>query len=121
VKVLRLCWLGIPTKEYAPMVAFLRDVFGLRVEFERQTTTELSLPSGDRVQIFAPEDPFSERFAAAVALFEVESLDDAQRELATRGIDVVGAAEHDSEWRWINVRAPDGTLFELAERRHDAS
>jgi len=40
------------------MVGLLRDVMGLRVEFEEPTTTELSLPSGDRVQVFAPGDPY---------------------------------------------------------------
>jgi hypothetical protein len=40
------------------MVRLLRDVMGLRVEFEQPTTTELSLPSGDRVQVFAPGDPY---------------------------------------------------------------
>ncbi len=34
MKVLRLCWLGIPAQEYDSMVRFLRDVIGLRVEFE---------------------------------------------------------------------------------------
>ncbi len=53
MRVLRLCWLGIPTSEYQPMVELLRDVMGLAVEFAEPTTTELSLPSGDRVQVFA--------------------------------------------------------------------
>ena len=40
------------------MARLLRDIMGLRVEFERPTTTELSLSSGERVQVFAPGDPY---------------------------------------------------------------
>ena len=64
VRVLRLCWLGIPAREYEPMVRLLRDVMGLAVEFEEPTTTELSLPSGDRVQVFAPGIPTSSSSAS---------------------------------------------------------
>jgi hypothetical protein len=75
MKVLLLCWLGIPSQEYEPMVRLFRDVMGLRVEFEEATTPELSLPSGDRVQLFAPGDPyfafFREHARGPVALFEV--------------------------------------------------
>ena len=57
------------------MVGLLRDTMGLRVEFEEPTTTELSLPSGDRVQVFAPGDPYFDFFGrhatGPVALFEV--------------------------------------------------
>jgi hypothetical protein len=41
------------------MVRLLRNVMGLRVELEAPTTIELSLPSGDRVQVFAPGDPYT--------------------------------------------------------------
>jgi catechol 2,3-dioxygenase-like lactoylglutathione lyase family enzyme len=89
MRVLRLCWLGIPAEEYEPMVRFLRDIMGLRVEFEQPTTTELSLSSGDRVQVFAPGDPyfafFSEQASGPVALFEVDNVHLAQR--AHRGGD----------------------------------
>lgn len=78
MNVLRLCWLGIASHEYDPMVRLLRDVMGLHVEFEKVTTTELSLPSGDRVQVFAPGDPYFEFFrehaSGPVALFEVDDV-----------------------------------------------
>jgi hypothetical protein len=32
VKVLRLCWLGIPSQEYEPMVRLFRDVMDLQVD-----------------------------------------------------------------------------------------
>jgi hypothetical protein len=54
MKVVSLRWLGVPTGEYAQMARFLRDVTGLRVNFEEATTIEVSLPSGDEIQLFAP-------------------------------------------------------------------
>ena len=121
VRVLRLCWLGIPAREYAPMVGLLRDVMGLRVEFEEPATTELSLASGDRVQVFASGHPwFDLSGGAPVALFEVDDVRAARDELVAAGVEIVGGLERDSAWEWINFRAPDGHLYELAERRADA-
>jgi catechol 2,3-dioxygenase-like lactoylglutathione lyase family enzyme len=120
MKVLRLCWLGIATGEYDPMVRFLRDTMRLAVEFEEPTSTELSLPSGDRVQVFGPGDRYFELFGeqarGPVALFEVEDLDAARTELLAAGIEVVGQIEQDGNWVWLNFRAPDGNLYELASQ-----
>jgi catechol 2,3-dioxygenase-like lactoylglutathione lyase family enzyme len=120
VKVIRLCWLGIAAEEYDPMVRFLRDVMELEVRFDEPTTTELSLPSGDRVQVFAPGDPtfelFAEQASGPVALFEVDDIHAAHRELVAGGIEIVGDVERDRNWEWLNFRAPDGNLYELASR-----
>jgi hypothetical protein len=51
-----------------------------------------------------------------VPLFEVDDVHSARRELEAAGIAIIGATEHDSEWEWIHVRAPDGNLYELASR-----
>jgi catechol 2,3-dioxygenase-like lactoylglutathione lyase family enzyme len=103
------------------MVRFLRDIMGLRVEFEQPTTTELSLSSGDRVQVFAPGDPyfafFSEQASGPVALFEVDNVQVAHSELIAAGIEVIGSIERDSNWEWLHFRGPDGNLYDLASRR----
>ena len=121
MKILGLRWLGVATREYEPMVRLLRDVMRLRVEFEDTTTIELSTQSGDRVQVFAPEDPYFERFfrhaSGPVALFEVEDVEAARRELEAAGIEVLGAIDHDMSWEWIDFRGPDGNVYELASRR----
>ena len=61
MNVLGLRWVGIRSPEYEPMVRLLRDVMGLRVEFSEDTTAELSLSNGDRVQVLlslsAPRRP----------------------------------------------------------------
>ena len=106
------------------MVRLLRDIMKLRVEFEEPTTTELSLPSGDRVQVFAPGDQYFDFFGkhanGPVALFEVDEIRIAQAELVAAGVEIVGAVERDSNWEWLHFRAPDGNLYELASRRASA-
>jgi catechol 2,3-dioxygenase-like lactoylglutathione lyase family enzyme len=121
VNVRRLCWLGIASADYDRMLAFLRDVMGMRVEFERTTTTEFSVPSGDRVQVFSSGhryyDLFEGQARGPVPLFEVDDVRGALHELEGAGIDVVGSIEHDEAWEWINFIAPDGNLYEIASRR----
>jgi catechol 2,3-dioxygenase-like lactoylglutathione lyase family enzyme len=118
MKVWRLCWLGVRTERYAETVELFRDVLGLTVEFEEPTTTELALPNGDRVQVFGPGhryDAFFEEHARGpVALFEVDDVHAARRELEAAGVEVIGAVERDSKWEWISFRGPDGNLYELA-------
>src|SRR4051812_29298877 len=125
MRVLRLCWLGIPSEQYEPMVGLLRDVMELRVELEEPGTTELSLPSGDRVQVFAPGHPYFELFSreakGPVALFEVEDVSAARRELIAAGIEVVGPNDEDATWEWLHFRGPDGNLYELAARRPETT
>lgn len=121
MNVLALRWLGIPAREFDPMVALFRDVMGLRVELEEPGTTELSLPDGDRVQVFAPGHRYFELFARPVALFEVDDVHAARGELVAAGIEVVGEPERDSGWEWVHFRAPDGNLYDLASRVPEAA
>jgi hypothetical protein len=110
-----------PAREYEPMVRLLRDTMGLQVELEEPTTTELSLPSGDRVQVFAPAHPYFAFLGrpanGPVALFEVDELRSARAQLAAAGIEIVGAVARDGNWEWVHFRAPDGNLYVVAERR----
>ena len=113
-------WVGIPTDEYESMAIFFRDVLGLRVGFEEPKTVEFETSERDRIQLMAPGDRYYEFFrehaAGPVPLFEVDDVAEARRELEAAGVEIVGPSERDDNWEWIHVRAPDGTLFELASR-----
>jgi len=74
VNAVALRWLGIPARDYQAMVGLLRDVMELRVELEEPGTTELSLPDGDRVQVFAPDHRYFGLFDRPVAMFEVDAV-----------------------------------------------
>ncbi len=120
MEVKNVRWVGIRTDRYDEMVAFLRDVLGLRTSFEEPTTTELETTEGDRIQVMAPGDRYYELFGehagGPVPLLEVDDVHGARRELEAAGIEIVGPTERDGNWEWIHVRAPDGNLYELASR-----
>jgi catechol 2,3-dioxygenase-like lactoylglutathione lyase family enzyme len=113
-------WLGVRADRYDEMVGFLRDVLGLDVGFAEEGTTELSLPDGNRVQVFAPGHRYhrliGEQASGPVPLFEVDDLDEARQTLEAAGIELLGAVEQDAAWEWLNFRAPDGNVYELARR-----
>jgi catechol 2,3-dioxygenase-like lactoylglutathione lyase family enzyme len=120
MEVRNIRWVGIRTDRYDEMVGFLRDVLGLKTNFEEPTTIELETTEGDEVQVMAPGDPYYEFFGehahGPVPLFEVDDVNAAQRELQEAGVELVGELGRDSNWEWIHVRAPDGNLYELASR-----
>ncbi|HEY4315797.1 MAG TPA: VOC family protein [Actinomycetes bacterium] len=121
MKVRNIRWVGTATSHYNPMVAFARDVLGMRVNFEEEATTELLTLDGDAFQVFGPGDAYHEFFGrqahGPVPLFEVDDVHAARDELVRAGIEVVGDLDHDSTWEWLHFRAPDGHLYELASRR----
>jgi catechol 2,3-dioxygenase-like lactoylglutathione lyase family enzyme len=118
MKVLGIRWLGVRSERYDEMVAFLRDGLGLAVEFEEEATTELSLPNGDRVQVFGRGHRYYELFGTGpVPLFEVDDVHAAVHELNQGGAELLGPIERDQHWEWSNFRAPDGNLYEVASMR----
>lgn len=125
MEVRNIRWIGVPVRNYDAMVAFLREVLGLRVNFQESTTVEFSTSEGDEIQIMAPGDAyfdfFTENATGPVPLFEVGDVHRARRELEEAGIEVLGPAGRDSRWEWIHFRAPDGNLYELASRLRDTA
>jgi catechol 2,3-dioxygenase-like lactoylglutathione lyase family enzyme len=120
MEVRNVRWVGIATDRYDEMVSFLRDVLGLRTNFEEPTTIEFETSEGDEIQLMAPGDPYYDFFSGhatgPVPLFEVDDVGVARSELEAAGIEIVGPPGRDSNWEWIHVRAPDGNLYELASR-----
>jgi len=121
VDVKNVRWVGTATPHYEAMGRMLRDVMGLRSNFEEPTTVEFTTSEGDEIQVMAPGDPYFDFFTrharGPVPLFEVTDVHTARSELLTGGIEIVGHQGRDSTWEWIHFRAPDGNLYELASRR----
>ena len=120
MEVRNIRWLGVPTRDFGAMRAFLEDVMGLRVNFDEPTTVELVTTEGDEIQLMAPGDPYFDFFVeharGPVPLFEVDDVHAARAELEAAGVAIVGEVGRDSRWEWIHFRAPDGNLYELASR-----
>ncbi|MEV4262884.1 VOC family protein [Kribbella sp. NPDC049584] len=124
MEVKNVRWVGIPTANYQAMKSFLAETMGLRLGFDHETTAEFETSEGDEIQIMAPGDPYYGLFTAEargpVPLFEVDDVRRARDELIAAGIEIVGGLGVDSNWEWIHFRAPDGNLYELANRRLDS-
>jgi len=56
-----------------------------------------------------------------VALFEVDDVGAARKELEVAGIEVIGSLERDADWERLHFRGPDGNLYELGSRRAAAN
>ena len=121
MQVRSIRWVGTATPAYAEMTAFCRDVLGLEIGFSEPMTTEFVTSDGDAFQVMATGHPsavfFGQHAHGPVPLFEVDDLDVARRELEHAGIEIVGSPASDREWEWLDLRAPDGQLYELAARR----
>lgn len=121
MKVLKIRWVGVPTRNYEAMVNFLRDTMGLRLTIQESTTAEFSTWGGDAIQVMAPGDPYFELFteeaAGPVPLFEVDDVHRARAEMEADGIEIVGHPGRDSRWEWVHFRAPDGNLYEMGSVR----
>jgi catechol 2,3-dioxygenase-like lactoylglutathione lyase family enzyme len=120
MEVRNVRWVGIGTDAYDGMVRLFGETLGMRRNFEEDGTVEFTTAEGDEVQVMGPGHPyhafFGEQAHGPVPLFEVDDLDAARGRLDRAGVEIVGPDGRDSHWKWIHIRAPDGNLYELAER-----
>jgi catechol 2,3-dioxygenase-like lactoylglutathione lyase family enzyme len=125
MEVRNIRWVGVTAQNYDAMVGFVRQVLGLKVNYEEPTTVEFLTSEGDQIQIMAPGDAdyefFTQNAAGPVPLFEVDDVNLARRELEEAGVEVIGATNHGTKWEWIHFRAPDGNLYDLASRVQDTA
>lgn len=103
------------------MSSFLRHTLGLEPRFEEPTTAEFATAEDDRFQVMAPGDPYYDFFTThatgPVPLFEVDDVIRARQELVDAAVPIIGETRTDWAWQWIQFRAPDGNLYELASRQ----
>src|SRR2546421_6117488 len=91
MEVRAITWLGTRTERSRDMVAFLRDVLGMRVEHEDDDMTALRTSNGDTVEVFTERDREHQFFTTGpVAGFLVEDVASAREELRVAGVELVG-------------------------------
>jgi catechol 2,3-dioxygenase-like lactoylglutathione lyase family enzyme len=116
MKVLGISWLGTRTDQFDAMRDFLRDALGLIPRHESAGFIALDCPNGDRVEVFALDDPTHQHFDAPVAGFEVADIDSARRELEAHGIKFFGPTQREGDSAWAHFTAPDGHVYEINAR-----
>ena len=117
MQIRKLAWLGTRTERPDLMVAFCRDVLGLRLDMELPGFWMMTLPDGAKVEVFGPETDMNRHFTAGpVAGFLVDDVYAATEELRYAGVEILLAPETDDQGNaWVHFRAPDGFVYELTQ------
>ena len=128
MEVRNVRWVGIRTDNYEAMVGFLRDILGLKVNFEEPTTVEFTTSEGDQIQVMAPGDPyydfFGEHANGPVPLFEVDDVHSARRgasiEVCLSRTPRVCSGSHEAEFVSVRVcnRELSSPIRRIEERLH---
>jgi catechol 2,3-dioxygenase-like lactoylglutathione lyase family enzyme len=114
VEVTGIGWAGTRTGAYRPMVEFLTTVLGLAVAHQDEDVTALELPSGERFEVFAPDEDDHRHFTTGpVVGFVVRDLPAAVAELERAGVELLGGEVDEAGEGWRHFRAPDGNVYEL--------
>jgi hypothetical protein len=113
-----LVWLGTRTRHIDEMRAFYRGLFGSDPAVTTPELVVFDLPSGDRVELIATEEPHHHHFTTGpVAGFLVDDLETATRHIEALGAELLGPASAESgDVTWMHFRAPDGNVYEITQR-----
>src|SRR5205823_9647848 len=99
MEVRGITWLGTRTERSDDMVAFLRDVLGMRVDHEDDDMTALRTANGDTVEVFTERDTEHRFFTTGpVAGFLVEDVASARVELRSAGVELIGEVRSATGW-----------------------
>jgi catechol 2,3-dioxygenase-like lactoylglutathione lyase family enzyme len=130
VRVRRISFLGVRTKNFDAMTAFVRDVLGLPLSHVYGEWAVFSLESGrrDYVEIYGPGHAEERLMTAAsegpIAAFAVDDLLEARAELEMAGTEMVSDVIWASDvfanpalngFGWFFFRAPDGNVYVLQQ------
>lgn len=115
VDIMGLTWVGTRTDRYDETVALFAGVLGLPVLADDSGFTVLGLPDGSTIEVFGPDSPYNRHISRPVPGFRVRDLDTAHDELVAAGVDVVLPIQGGGDRRWLHVKGPDGSLYELVE------
>jgi catechol 2,3-dioxygenase-like lactoylglutathione lyase family enzyme len=109
-----LVWGGTRTDNFDNMLAFCRDTLGMKQGHLESDFAALSMPNGDRFEIFGSGSPYSTFLTQPVIGFEVEDLAAARSELEARGIEFIEPIQSLKNGNaWCHFRGPDGFLYSL--------
>lgn len=109
-----LVFAGIASPDAAGPAGFFAEVLGVE-GVQEDGYIRFVFPNGSSIAVVPPDwvSPPSDTNLG----FLVDDVDVAIAELAARGIEAEGELQQNDEYRYRHVRAPDGRVFELLDRR----
>ncbi len=118
MEVRAVSWVGVKTQAPGAMVDFFENVMGLRMALDEPSFAVLTLPSGDKMEVFGPDGPDPpHQFAQnpIVIGFLVDDIDAASAKLRDAGTELLGPKHTTADgYAWQHFRGPDSLVFSLA-------
>jgi catechol 2,3-dioxygenase-like lactoylglutathione lyase family enzyme len=109
-----LVWAGTRTMNFDGMLAFCRDVLGMKQGHIETEFAALTMPNGDRFEIFGAGCPYNTFMTHPVVGFLVDDLPSARAEFEQRGVEFIEPIQKLKNGNaWCHFRAPDGFLYSL--------
>jgi glyoxylase I family protein len=114
VQILGLTFAGSSSDRRPEMAAFVENVLGVpRTAVAGIEADLFDLPDGSRFAVASAGVMGTERTIG----FLVADVDAALAELRQAGVETDDEISENAEYRYVHLRAPDGGLYELVERR----
>ena len=117
MRVSRLIWLGLRTPQFDEMVAFFRDVMGMRPIRDEPGSAGFQMTDGTNMELYELAEEFHAFFTTGpVVGFQVDDVDASRATMEAAGIEFIGPVQRKGKTSWNHFRAPDGTVFEILSR-----
>jgi catechol 2,3-dioxygenase-like lactoylglutathione lyase family enzyme len=115
MKVARLGWMGVKTRQFDEMNAFYRDVLNLDTLSTDDKAGRFKLGDGTEVHVYGPLDKDHDFFGAGpVVALEVEDFAVVRARLLSAGIKFVYEEPPRASGKvWQHFIAPDGNVYEI--------
>ncbi len=108
-------WLGTRTERFDEMVAFYRDILGLRLAHHEPDFAVFRCANGDIVEVFGTGNSNQSHFTTGpVAGFTVDDVAAGRAELEAAGIAFISETRTVDDYSWSHFRGPDGNVYELS-------
>jgi catechol 2,3-dioxygenase-like lactoylglutathione lyase family enzyme len=119
MRILGLVFAGTSTPHRSQMTGFLADALQMsRVQVDGVEADLFELPDGST---FAVASPGGMGETTRTLGFLVDDLEAVAAVLREAGVAVDGSISENERERYLHFRAPDGELYELVERKGEAS
>jgi catechol 2,3-dioxygenase-like lactoylglutathione lyase family enzyme len=114
IKVRGLTWLGLRTPQFNEMVAFFRDVMGMKPIRDEPGTAGFQMADGTNLELYELDEKSHAFFTTGpVVAFRVDDVDASRAAMEVAGIEFIGPIQRMGKSSWNHFRAPDGTVFEI--------
>lgn len=109
-----LTWLGLRTPQFTEMVAFFRDIMGMKLIRDEPGIAGFQMTDGTNLELYELDEKFHAFFTTGpVVAFRIDDVEASRATMEAAGIEFIGSIQRMGKSTWSHFRAPDGTVFEI--------